>query len=262
MGDEYNRRARLYPALLAALPISTAAVVLGITRAEWWSSIAGLVVASGFWGLISQIGRHSGKKREPELWRSWAGAPTTILLRYQGNSNPVRVRELHKRLSRMTGMAFPTPEEEARDLQHADNIYGAATDQLRRATRNREQFPLVFEENCHYGYRRNVLGLRSWAIGICLVTAVVLAVLVVIDSSLVHSGRGVLTGLAALNLVAAGAWWRLVNADWVKQPAFAYAQRLLEETWALGSGQAGAARTEQRRHHPSETLREDRRLNR
>lgn len=243
MGDEYNRRARLYPASLAALPISTAAVVLGITRAEWWSSIAGLVVASGFWGLVSQIGRHSGKKREPELWRSWGGAPTTILLRHQGNSNPVRVEELHKRLSQMTGMTFPTPEEEARDPQQADNIYETATDQLRRATRNREQFPLVFEENCHYGYRRNVLGLRSWAIGICLVTAVVLAALVVIDTSFVRSERGVLAALAALDVVAAAGWLRLVNADWVKQPAFAYAQRLLEETWALGSGQAGPART-------------------
>lgn len=243
VGDEYTRRARFYPALLAALPISTAAVVLGITRAEWWSSIAGLVVASGFWGLVSQIGRHSGKKREPELWRSWGGAPTTILLRYQGNSNPVRVEELHKRLFQMTGMTFPTPEEEAQDPQHADKIYETATDQLRRATRNREQFPLVFEENCHYGYRRNVLGLRSWAIGICLVTAVVLAALVVIDSTFVRSERGVLAALAVLDFVAAAGWSRLVNADWVKQPAFAYAQRLLEENWALGSGQAGSART-------------------
>jgi hypothetical protein len=235
MGDEYNRRARLYPALLAALPISTAAIVLGITRAEWWSSIAGLVIASGFWGLISQIGRHSGKKSEPELWRSWGGAPTTVLLRYQDNPNPVRVEQFHKRLSQMTGMTFPNPEEEAQDPQGADNIYETATDHLRRATRNKQQFPLVFEENCHYGYRRNVLGLRSWSIAICLVTALALGTLVVMDSSLVRSERGVLVALAALDLMAAAAWWRLVTADWVRQPAFAYAQRLLEETWALGS---------------------------
>ncbi len=241
MGDEYNRRARLYPALLAALPISTAAVILGITRAEWWSSLAGLVVASGFWGLISQIGRHSGKKREPELWKSWGGAPTTILLRHADNSNPVRVEELHKRLSVLTGMEFPTAEEEAQDPHRADNIYETATDQLRRATRNREHFPLVFEENCHYGYRRNVLGLRSWAIGICLVTAFALGSLVIVDSELVRPERGIVAALAALYVVAAAAWWRLVTPEWVKQPAFAYAQRLLEETWALGSGHLSTA---------------------
>lgn len=141
-------------------------------------------------------------------------------------------------------MTFPTPEEEAQDPQRADNIYETATDQLRRATRDKEQFPLVFEENCHYGYRRNVLGLRSWAIGICLVTTLALGTLLIMDSSLVRSERGVLAALAALNLVAAAAWWRLVNADWVKQPAFAYAQRLLEETWALGSGRASTATRE------------------
>jgi hypothetical protein len=242
MGDEYNRRARLRPALLAALPISTAAVVLGITKAEWWSSVAGLVVASGFWGLVSQIGRHLGKKREAELWNSWGGAPTTILLRHRDNPNPVRVVELHKRLSAITGMTFPTPEQEAEDPQTADNIYETATDQLRRATRAKEQFPLVFEENCNYGFRRNVLGLRSWAIGICLAAAIALGALFIPDNDVVKSARGVLVALAVLDLVGAVAWWRLINADWVKQPAFAYAQRLLEETWALGSGADGPSR--------------------
>ncbi len=39
--------------------------------------------------------------------------------------------------------------------------------------------------------------------------------------------------LDTMDSAVAVAWWRLVNADWVKQPAFAYAERLLEATAEL-----------------------------
>lgn len=232
--DEYDRRARIYPALLAALPISLTAVVIGVTSAEWWSGVAGVVVASGFWGLVAQIGRHPGKKRQPALWRAWGGQPTTILLRYRGDTNQVRVGRLHDRLGRITGLKLPSIHEEEKDPAAADAVYGAAVDELREATRDQTQFPLVFKENCNYGFRRNALGLKSWAIVACAIAAVSTGLIVWTDRSdffNVNDGLGIT--LIILDLVAAAAWWKLVNSDWVKQTGFAYAERLLEATAVL-----------------------------
>lgn len=229
MGDEYERRARVYPALLAALPISLTAVAFGITSAKWWTPVAGLLVASGFWVLIAQIGRHPGKRLEPELWESWGGAPTTILLRHRGGNNPVRVARLHTRLATITGLSFPTPEEEARDPEGADATYAAAVDELREATRDTKQFPLIFKENCNYGFRRNMLGLKPWAIATCLAAALgTTAVALTGVTRFLDVDAGLGMTLTGLDLVVAGAWWKLVNADWVKQTAFAFAERLLE----------------------------------
>ncbi len=234
MVDEYERKARIYPALLATLPISVTAVAFGVTSADWWTAVAGLVVASGFWVLIAQIGRHPGKRLQPKLWESWGGAPTTILLRHRGGNNAVRVARLHARLATITGMQFPSQEQEAADPVGADAIYEAAVDELREATRDEKQFSLVFKENCNYGFRRNTLGLRPWAIASCLIAALSPALIVIMDKpEFLNADVGLAVTLIGLDLIAAAAWWRLVNADWVKQTAFAYAERLLESTALL-----------------------------
>lgn len=231
MGDEYERRARIYPALLAALPISATALILGITGTEWWSGVAGLVVASGFWGLIRQIGRHPGKKMEPGLWKAWGGPPTTILLRHRGDTNPVRVSQLHDRLETITGLRMPTEAQETEDPAGADDIYGAAVDQLREITRDQTRFALIFKENCNYGFRRNVLGLKPWAIAACVVAGIIAGLVAWTGQpEFLDVNGGLAVTLGVLDLVGGLAWWKLVAADWVKQPAFAYAERLLEAT--------------------------------
>ena len=49
---------------------------------------------------------------------------------------------------------------------------------------------------------------------------------------IVRVGRDT-TPHALRDLTVAVAWWKLVTPDWVKQPAFAYADRLLEATSQL-----------------------------
>lgn len=192
-------------------------------------------MASGFWAIIEQIGRHPGKKGEPGLFAAWGGTPTTILLRHRGNPNPVLLHQLHERLARLSGLKFPTATEETADPQGADHVYEAATDYLRNNTRNKEQFPLVFAENCNYGFRRNAWGLCPWAIGICVLAALATGALAIVEPSFVKVERGLLLTLIALDVAAAAAWWKLVNRDWVRQPAFAYAHRLLEAAESLSS---------------------------
>lgn len=93
---------------------------------------------------------------------------------------------------------------------------------------------LLFTENINYGYRRNVYGLKRSGIAACLMAAFLSVTVLVTDQPSfldVEDSLGVT--LILLDLLGAAAWWRLVTPDWVKQPAFAYAERLMEATTGL-----------------------------
>lgn len=234
IGDAYTRRARVYPALLVVLPLTTTGILFGITALPWWSSVSALVVGSGLWVLLAEVGRHLGKKKEPALFKVWTGPPTTTLLRHTNSSNPVRLQRLHRSLEGLTGLTFPTAEEEASDSAAADAVYEAATDDLRDRTRDSDEFPLVFDELCNYGFRRNLWGLRTWGITLALGTAV--AVLVMWWMRVGQAGAmslPMIGGLVVLNLLVALGWYLWVTTDWVRQPATAYAERLLESAIRL-----------------------------
>jgi hypothetical protein len=128
-------------------------------------------------------------------------------------------------------MRIPTPEEEATDPDVADEMYEAATVALRERTRDRKRYPLVFEEVCNYGFRRNLWGLRSIAI---IASAIGIAV------------ACLLLGLSLLDVLPLEAWpllvvlaldavllillWKIVNEDWVFETGDAYAKALLNAT--------------------------------
>lgn len=234
MGDEYDRRARVYPALLTVAPLSLTAVVFGITSANWWETAASLVVASGFWFLAAQVGRTPGKSLEPDLWKSWGGAPTTILLRHRDAPNPVRLAQLHRHVFAVAHLRAPSAAEEEADPAGADHTYEAVTKSLIGKTRDATRFSLLFKENMNYGFRRNMLGLRRWGIAACIAAVLLtLFVLITDQPSFLNVQESVAVTLIFFDVLAATAWWRLVTSEWVKQPAFAYAERLLEAASTL-----------------------------
>lgn len=235
IGDEYDRRARIYPALLAVAPLSITGVVLGITSPEWWSAVASVAVASGFWFLAAQVGRSPGKRLEPGLWATWGGPPTTILLRHRDNPNRVHLERVHVRVASVAGFPMPTASDEEASPETADETYEAATRELIAKTRDPARFALLFKENINYGFRRNMLGLRPWGIAACIVAAGFTGLTAIAGAGPLEVEPGTAVTLIGLDGLSAVAWWRFVNAEWVKQPAFAYAERLLETTVQLSS---------------------------
>jgi len=91
-----------------------------------------------------------------------------------------------------------------------------------------KKFPLVFEENCNYGFRRNLFGLRS--LGLSIATLGTAAIAVLIFGHL--RSRVPLTPLiipfGLINAIALLLWLFWIKADWVRISADAYAERLLE----------------------------------
>ena len=81
--DTYTRRARLYPALLVALPLGLATLAWFPEGLAGWGTLWGLVTWSGATALLAQVGRDKGRVKEPGLFEQWGGKPTTRMLRHR-----------------------------------------------------------------------------------------------------------------------------------------------------------------------------------
>jgi hypothetical protein len=127
-------------------------------------------------------------------------------------------------------LVLPTPEQESADPTGSDEIYDAAVAVLR--TRLRDRGSLVFEENCNYGFRRNLYGLRPFGLTAAAVSLLAAAVLIT-NGGAADSSLALLTGLIDLALL--WLWLAVVNPRWVAQAAWAYAERLVDETLRAGS---------------------------
>ena len=225
--DSYSWRARIAPVLVTLLPVPLAVFV-------WFpglSVVARAVVIVGapallLW-LLSEIGRDMGKRKEPKLWKSWGGAPTTQRLRFATpDTNVALVERYHRLLSKLDPtLDLPSAEDEASDRKAADQAYEVATKWLIDKTRDTDKFGLLFKENVSYGFRRNLCGLKPLG-----------SPLAIVGAALCVAGGWPPGGHVELDWVVACAvslalvvfWLGWVRPSWVRIPAEAYADRLFE----------------------------------
>jgi hypothetical protein len=225
--DRYCLQARLFPALLALLP--------GAVGVFAWTGPADkgllwlwtVIVTAGGTYLLAALARSPGKHLEPELWKSWGGAPTTQLLRHSGGANAVIRERWHKALSKLAGKPFPTPEGELADAVAADSIYEAGVVLLISQTRDVKKFPLLFKENISYGFCRNLYGLRP--VGITLsVAGMVLSAIATALAIRAGTAVGISWTCVALCVLFFYIWVFCVRPSLIRTPAFGYANRLME----------------------------------
>ena len=227
--DHYSLRARLQPALLVLLPAAIGVFAWTGPGVQWQSALWTLFGTAGGTYFLAILARNFGSKIEMGLWQSWGGAPTTQLLRHSGPANPVMRERWHNYLSKLLGKSFPAPQEEAANPGRADDIYNAAVKLQISKTRDTKKYHLLFKENMHYGFCRNLFAMRF--------SGIVVAVLGVAASCaasfwFVHIGDPKIAPwvCTAANMMLLLLWIFIVKSDWVKIPAFAYAERLFEST--------------------------------
>jgi hypothetical protein len=225
ISDLYVRRARLQPALLVALPIALAVLAYFPTGVVGWGILWSLLVWCGGTALLAQIARDPGKRKEPELLARWGGKPTTRLLRHRDASNKALLARRHAKLAALiSGQVMPTVEEESSSPTRADDIYDSCTAFLRAKTEDRKSFPLVFEENCNYGFRRNLWGMKP--LGIFTAVAGSLTILSGVILRLVPlQPLPILCG--TLDILFVVIWVGWITPSWVRIAADSYAERLL-----------------------------------
>jgi hypothetical protein len=180
MFDAYIRRARFYPAVIAAAPAFALAAIL----VSWNSWGLPHVIATGAMAILlavmADVARRRGKAIEPHIVQHMGGLPSISMMRYADDTFDFNAKaRMQKILATRIAAAAPTPEEERDNPAAADDFYKRCGDWLREHTRDTKKFNLLlFEENITYGFRRNLLGLK-WP-GLILNIAIVIFCSVVI----------------------------------------------------------------------------------
>lgn len=159
--DTYSLRARVFPALIAGLP--TLALLFVLVP---WNDIGlsqAMATAMGFVLLFAfaDVARRQGKLIEarlgtgatPELWHR----SNTVI----ANGTKDRYRAY---VAKQIKLPAPTAEDEVAAPQQANDFYISAGNWIREHTRDQRKFAILFAENITYGFRRNLLGLRSVAL--------------------------------------------------------------------------------------------------
>ena len=161
--DPYERQARLYPALLALLPVLVMITLLYGPIASALTSAVIIAVSCGGLYLTTNLCRELGKRLEIKLFQEWGGKPTTRLLRHRDRTiEEVTKRRYHLFLAAKINEAFPNKDQEAKNPGAADEIYQSGVRWLLNHTRldDNTKFDLLFKENVAYSFRRNALGMK------------------------------------------------------------------------------------------------------
>lgn len=228
--DGYERKARLYPALLLVAPLVAAGVAMVSGKLFGVQSLAAAIVGCGGAFLLTQLARDSGKNREKALFAKWGGLPSVAIFRHRDTClDSITKARYHKKLDVLVKEAKPpTIEQEQSDPGAADAVYSAWSNFLRVNTRDTKKYALLFQENVNYGYRRNVWGLKPIGIVVCSLSAAVCgARLWQIRQTTGRLDEGlVAAGIFAFVLLLL--WVFRFTPRWVRVPADAYAQRLVE----------------------------------
>ena len=238
--DEYVIRARIQPALWVTSPLGVLLFIWSPGESLPAGALFAFIAAVGGTAVLAQFGRDKGRNKQEELWSSWGGAPTTRLMRFRDSVDKVTLARRRAKIESLTGSSLPSEEEEAADPLGADQHYVAATKFLLEKTRDKSQFPLVFAENVNYGFRRNLWGFRRFGLVISVIAAVGSWGIFIVtsdlssweswsDSVLKNPDPEVITRMVGsiFNTAAIAIWITVVNPEWVRVAAEAYAERLL-----------------------------------
>lgn len=229
--DEYERRARAAPGLLALLPVAVVAIVIGLWANPIVSAVLGVAVAAGGPLFLTGWVRQRGLELHDQLFAEWGGAPTTILLRLTTQSTNTVIRDRRRAAaSRVSGVKLLGLDAEQRNQVAADDAIEAAVAQLRAQTSaDHVRFRIVFAENKNFGFERNLLAIRPLGILLSVSAVAVLGVLIGLSTgSLIHRPlMPLVIGLVACAALTA-VWIAYPRKIRVRQVADKYAASLLD----------------------------------
>ncbi|WP_158711508.1 hypothetical protein [Streptomyces xylophagus] len=235
--NAYERRARLVPGVLAIVPLIVLFAVLGLRQIPAVSYALGILAVAGV-GPVLIVGavRNFGKAVERRLWKSWDGPPTTVWLRLNARTKSAAQRESwRKAVEAISGVCLLSLEAERQDVAGANDAIERATERVRKKTRDKEKFELLFFENRNYGYERNIYGVRWAARGISLFSGFTLVGYMAWGAPLVDRPQISATNLVglALCLGCLFSWFILPSKKRVKDAADRYANELLHAALTL-----------------------------
>lgn len=172
--DAYFIRARLFPAIIAAAPALAALTLL----VSWKSfGLSNLIATLGILVLlfaIADFSRARGRAIERTLYAEYGGMPSITMFRRNDETIDAGSKDRYRDfLAGKLAVVAPSPEDEKADQSTADAFYGQCGNWLRQNTRDTKKFPILFGENITYGFRRNLLGVKVFALCLNAIVVVV-----------------------------------------------------------------------------------------
>ena len=227
--DAYSIRARLFPAIIAAAPAFAALALL----ISWKTfGLSNTIASLGILVLlyaVADLSRNRGTRIQSEIYQEQGGKPSIILFRRNDKTIDAGSKERYREfLSEKLNVAAPTPEEELENQDLADAFYDQCGVWLRQNTRNTKAFPILFGENITYGFRRNLLGVKAFALWLNVIIVIVSVFILWRLSWNIESLQGNKALVVLIVAVAHAAYMLLaVNRDAVRDASRAYARELI-----------------------------------
>lgn len=230
--DTYEREARLAPGLIVLIPLFVCLVSFLGSKHPLLITVTSILMACGGPLLLSRIARDLGKSLEEKLFDKWGGKPSTILLRHSDVTiDSITKAEYHSTLSKLLGKPAPSIQEERENPDNADHFYRAAVTALIAKTQDIKKFSMLFKENKHYGFQRNIRGLKWIGIVLNLIILIIAGFLCAkniqapVDFNLVIEIKYLFPLL--ISSVFLLFWVLLATEASVRRSANAYADRLI-----------------------------------
>lgn len=234
--DTYTIRARLVPAILAAMPaLAFIAALITWKDISFSHALAGLGLLAVLW-LFGDHAQRKGKALEPSLFAQMGGMPSTAMMRHaDGSIDPDTKKRLHEFLALKLSAPAPTQQDEAADPAKADAYYARGGTWLREHTRDTKKFNILFDNNITYGARRNLLGLKGYALGLNLAVVILCVTVLLLDAPLPVEGdlKSKLIFVLAVAAIHGVCILVFVNHAAVIQAARTYGRQLLASSEVL-----------------------------
>ena len=227
--DRYDREARLKPAVYAIAPVFLVVLlVTGVHRPI--PAVLLLGVVAYFLRPLMESVRDRGREVERDAGSTLGNARTARLLRHDDGTLLLSTKETVRRHVRSRyGIELPDTVVERQHPDRARKAYLEAARQLASEARAESGRTLLLDENISYGFRRNLLGIKST--GLAIVTGAFVASLIVLPAG-VNGLPGTLGWGIPLVLLLSGFMWWKVDRTSVEVASQRYAERLLDTVTA------------------------------
>ena len=164
MLNNYNRIARLYPAILCSIPIfAFNYFLLNVHTAEFFGSLEGVKWTGGITisivltFLLAQASRFIGKELfEKTHFNDELHMPTTELLLHSDSTYSIDHKgKLHAKILSDFGIRIFSPTQEVNDITGARKAIVESTGMIRGMVKDGR---LILQHNREYGFVRNLIG--------------------------------------------------------------------------------------------------------
>ena len=232
MVDNYTLKARVYPMIILFFPI----IIIGIFYSIQFEAIllffSSLGIVGALMYLFSQLGRDSGKLKESYLWSSWGGAPSIQIIRLSDNRLDIHTKQRYRQKLQVLCPVPVIPDIMIENVNRsdADEVYRTWTKYLIGKTRDAKVYGLLLKDNISYGFRRNLWGLKPYGIFLTIILLISNYGFWFFRSHnanpLSYPENFMYSELALMGLLLF--WIMKVTTNWIKIPAYSYAERLYE----------------------------------